>query len=131
MYFSVASLQEITSFSLTSSTSVNSAIATYTFLVTFPIPLVDGDKLYILAPSEITNPTSSSPTCQGASSNIENNLSCQSSSIVLRITLDFPDSQGNQLASGTSFSFNVSGYQNPSSTDASSNFRVYAIDSNN
>ena len=55
--------------SITPSTFVNSASATYTFSVTTPTLLMDGDVVKLTPQSEVSNPTSLTPTCAGVSSN--------------------------------------------------------------
>ena len=76
--------------------------------------------------TEVINPTS--PTCAGVSANMENSLTCEVSGNIVIVTLNFLASNGDELVSGSSFSFSVSGYKNPSNTDPpTSNFAVLTV----
>lgn len=121
----ISAVPEYTSFSVIPTSFINSAITTYTFEVTTPTLLLDGDKVQLTPQTEVTNPTA--PTCQGASANMESSLTCEVAGNVVTVTLNF---SGTQLVSGSSFSFSVSGYKNPSNTDTpSSSFSVLTVTS--
>jgi hypothetical protein len=119
----VSTINEITSFAVSSDSTVNGAEATYTFEVTTNTPLSDGDKFTATFPSEIS-PPSSSVSCSGVT-NVDS-AACVVSAQVLTATLTF---SGGSVDNSETFAFSLSGVTNPGSTEPSSAFTaVYELD---
>lgn len=95
IFLQISAVPEYTSFSIIPTSFVNSAITTYTFDVTTPTLLLDGDKVQLTPQTEVTNPSSPTPTCQGTSANMESSLTCEVSGNVIIVTLNFQASVGN------------------------------------
>lgn len=112
----MTSVNAFTSISLSSSSLVNSASNNLTFTLLSPSQLIDGDKLSITFPTQVTLPTSF--TCTGVT-NLDSSLTCSLSSRTLTITMNFTT---DTITAGTSFSLKLASITNPSSTSPTDTF---------
>jgi hypothetical protein len=110
--------------SVSPNTTVNGANALYTFSIRASSPLKDGDRIYLKTPTTVTTPVS--PTCVGTLE-LASSLSCNTLNQELYVTLSFTPSS--TLDPSKDFEFTVSGFTNPTTTEASSTFTIEAQDS--
>lgn len=105
--------------SISSTSLINGASNNLTFTVNSPSDLVNGNKLSIVFPTQITLPTT--VVCVGVT-NLAASLTCSKSSQTVDVTLTF--SPSTTLAAGTSFSLTIQSITNPTSTQPTDNFGV-------
>lgn len=120
----MTSVNDLQSASVSLGSSVNGATTAYTFTIVASSPLINGDKIYIRVPSTIT--PSSSPTCTGVTA-LASSLTCNTLNREILVTLAF--SSGSTLTAGSTLSFSIANFQNPSSTLPSDALTFQAQDS--
>ena len=120
---SVTTANTLTGVVVSSSSTVNGAISTYTFTITVTNVTPSGAYVTISAPSQITLP--SSPVCT-ASTGTSTVLCSYVSSSSFQATVTFATTT---IASGSSFSFNLASVVNPGTTMTTSTFMAHTYTS--
>lgn len=119
----MTSVNDLQSAAVTLGSSVNGATTAYTFTMVASSPLINGDKIYIRVPSTIS--PSVSPTCTGVTA-LASSLTCNTLNREILVTLAF--SSGSTLTAGSTFSFSIANFVNPSSTKPSDALTFQAQD---
>ena len=115
----MTSTSELQLVSLSSTSLINGASNNLSFNISSPSDLVDGDKVRVIFPSQVTLPTTVSWV---GITNLAASLTCSKTSQTIDITLEF--SASTILAAGNVFRLRIDSITNPTSTRPTDNLSV-------